>query len=330
MLWADVGWSERLQALTSYHRLLAIPALLVQFRRSEKGWWVLCGFLISATTLLFVSYFLSFMPGLAWRGKAPGVPVHDDIFQGSIFVICFFSTMGVAYDRFRSDQLARSVCWIALAALFLLNFTVSFSSRIALLVAPLLAFFFGWWTFRWKGMWVACLMVVCVSSTFWFLSPSLRERIETSISETIDYFATGKTSSTGLHSAFLRESLTIIASAPIFGHGTGSIPDEFRRLATHETAAIATDNPHNQTFAVAIQIGLVGALVLWSMWIAHLQLFRGKNLLAWFGTVIVIENVISSLVHSHLFDFANGWLYVFGVGVVGGMMSRQDSGANCS
>ena len=39
--------------------------------------------------------------------------------------------------------------------------------------------------------------------------------------------------------------------------------------------------------------------------------------------MVVVENVVSSLFNSHLFDFASGWLYVFGVGVVGGMVLRQ-------
>ena len=33
-------------------------------------------------------------------------------------------------------------------------------------------------------------------------------------------------------------------------------------------------------------------------------------------------NVVSSLFNSHLFDFGEGWLYVFGVGLTGGMMLR--------
>jgi len=39
---------------------------------------------------------------------------------------------------------------------------------------------------------------------------------------------------------------------------------------------------------------------------------------AWLGTVIVVDNVVCSTVHSQLFDFNSGWLYVFGVGVLGG------------
>jgi hypothetical protein len=59
------------------------------------------------------------------------------------------------------------------------------------------------------------------------------------------------------------------------------------------------------------------------MWIAHFLLFRGAGLTEWIGMVIVTENVVTSAVHSHLFDFANGWLYVFGVGVLGGAVLRE-------
>jgi len=139
------------------------------------------------------------------------------------------------------------------------------------------------------------------------------------------YRAANEATSIGMHAAFLNESLAIVASAPIIGHGTGSIPDQFRHVAAGESgaAAVATDNPHNQTFAVAIQIGILGALVLWSMWVAHLLLFRGGGIAAWIGTVIVVENIVSSFFHSHLFDFNSGLIYIFGVGVLGGTVLRE-------
>ena len=89
------------------------------------------------------------------------------------------------------------------------------------------------------------------------------------------------------------------------------------------SAEWVANNPHNQTFAVAIQLGLVGAAVLWAMWIAHLLLFRGGGLAAWIGLVVVVQNIVGSLFNSHLFDFVQGWIYVLGVGVAGGMVLKQ-------
>src|SRR6185437_10833823 len=103
---------------------------------------------------------------------------------------------------------------------------------------------------------------------------------------------------------------SFVREAPLIGHGTGSIADLFRRSAIGQTGAagVATVNPHSQIFGVAIQLGLAGAVILVTMWIAHYHLFRAASWSAWVGTVVVIENVVSSLVHSHLFDFTHGWL----------------------
>jgi hypothetical protein len=139
--------------------------------------------------------------------------------------------------------------------------------------------------------------------------------------------------STGLHLEFLRKSVVFIKAAPIIGHGTGSIPEQFRNTAVGQSgaAAAASVNPHNQIFAVAIQLGLIGAAVLVAMWIAHWLLFAGPGVIQWIGMAVVVQNIASSTFNSHLFDFTSGWLYVFGVGVVGGMVLRErDSAAGRS
>src|SRR5262249_7654688 len=122
-----------------------------------------------------------------------------------------------------------------------------------------------------------------------------------------------------------------VAEAPVIGHGTGTIGKLFQRdAAPGIDPMFLTDNPHNQLFAVAIQLGLVGAVVLVAMWVAHLALLRGRSLLAWLGFVIVLQHVMGSLFNSFLFDFTHGWLYVFGVGIAGGVARRDAPGASAS
>src|SRR6516164_4239475 len=64
-------------------------------------------------------------------------------------------------------------------------------------------------------------------------------------------------------------------------------PGQFRRVTAGNTgyAATTTVSSHNQTSAVAIQLGLIGAVVLWAMWLAHLFLFSGRGVVAWLGLV---------------------------------------------
>jgi len=54
-------------------------------------------------------------------------------------------------------------------------------------------------------------------------------------------------------------------------------------------------------------------------------MFVGPGLPAWCGLVVVLQNVIGSLFNSHLFDFTQGWIYVFGVGAFGGALMHRAS-----
>jgi O-antigen ligase len=320
---ADVGWHERLAGLGSFHRLLALPLLLAQFRRSENGLRVACGFFISSVVALIASYALVFMAPAWWNG-VNGVPAHDSIFQGTEFLICGFGAIGYAALADGGNSRWRKPLF-ALGALFLANFAFAVASRSALAIAPLLFLLLGWRLFRWKGVVGAGILAVLVAALTWSASPVLRDRIKGSFQELQEYRTANEVTSIGEHLAFLGESWRIIASAPLIGHGTGSIPEQFRDVTAGRTGASGriTVNPHNQTFAVAIQLGILGAIALWAMWIAHLALFRGESAIAWLGLVTVVENIVSSVAHSHLFDFNNGWLYVFAVGVLGGTVLRD-------
>jgi O-antigen ligase len=325
MLWADVTWVERLGGLGKFHRLLLIPLLFAHFRRSEHGMWVVYGFFASVLVLLIASWGLVLIPGLPWRGRMLGVPAKDYIFQSMDFLICAFALLGIASKEAGAQRWRAATGLVALAGLFLADIFFVITSRTALLVAPVLLLLFGGRQFGWRGVIGAGLLGVVVGVAIWFGSPYLRERLLNSMLELQLYRASNVTTSTGLHLEFLRKSILFIEAAPVIGHGTGSIGEEFSNAAIGQTgvASEPSKNPHNQIFAVAIQLGLIGAVVLVAMWAAHVMLFRGGGLAAWIGMIVVVQNVVSSLFNSHLFDFTSGWLYVFGVGVVGGMVLRD-------
>jgi hypothetical protein len=333
MLWADVTWSERINGLGGYHRLLIIPLLLTQFRRSEHGIWVIYGFFASMLGLLLTSWVAVAFPGLPWPGRAFGVPVKDYILQGETFLICAFALLGYAFDERGAKNPLFILGLVGLAGLFLIDIAFVATGRTVLLIAPVLALLLGWRQFRWKGLLAAALLGGAVGAVFVFESPYLHGRLERSVTELRDYLSSDAINPTGLHLEFLRKSLLFVETAPIIGHGTGSITEQFRQAAAvGQTGAssVASANPHNQIFAVAIQLGVLGTVLLGAMWTAHVMLFRGSGFIAWIGLIIVAQNIVSSLFNSHLFDFTQGWLYVFGVGVVGGMVLREQSAASAA
>ncbi|MGC2656896.1 MAG: O-antigen ligase family protein [Bryobacteraceae bacterium] len=328
MLWADVSWHDRLGGLDGFDRLLMIPLLLAQFRRSENGALVLYGYLASATVLLLTSFAFALIPALGAHGKYYGVPVKDYILQSDEFIICGFALLGAAGELGIRHKWGDALKLFFIAIFFLANLAFVFASRTALLVAPFLVAALGWRLSGVRGVVAACLIAIVLAPVLWLSSPHLRDFTLQSVADVRDYLKSDAVTSSGLHLEFLRKSIGIIEDAPLIGHGTGTIPEQFRLAAAGETGAagIASVNPHNQIFAVAIQLGCVGAIVLVAMWLAHLMLFRGGGWTSWAGMVVVVENIISSTVNSHLFDFSQGWLYVFGVGVAGGIvLKRADS-----
>jgi len=331
MLWADVGWSDRFGGLSGFHRLLAIPLLLAQFRRSDRGVRVLNGFLAAAVVLLLASWISYFNPDLKWPwphvNPILGVPVKDVISQSTIFIVCAFGLIWRVCDLGRERNWRAALPLAGLAMLFVANLIFVAVARADVVAAPILMVLLGWRQFRLKGAVVAGLVGCLLAAGAWTGSPYLRGRLITAVHDVAAYRASRADNDVGDHVEFIKKSLTFVAGAPFIGHGTGSIAEMFRRSSIGESGAagIPTVNPHNQIFAVAIQLGLLGAILLLAMWLAHYLLFRAPGFAAWIGTVVVVENVISSLTSSHLFDFMHGWLYVVGVGVAGGMVLRGDA-----
>jgi len=326
MLWADVSWSERIDGLGAFHKLLAIPLLMAQFRRSDRGQWVVYGFLGASLLVLVVSWWLALAPGLTWRGDAsPGVPTKDYIAQSGVFVLCALGLLAWAAERWRAGQTEPALALAFVAAAFLANIVYVATGRTTIVVMAVLVLLLGFRLFGWKGVLAAGLVVAVLAGLAWASSPYLRERMSSAIANIQDYRSNVGTP-VGLRLEFWRKSIDFVAEAPVIGHGTGTIPTLFRGSATPETLPQAiTNNPHSQIFAVAIQLGLIGAVALFAMWVAHLALFRDGTLIAWLGLIVVVENVVSSLFNSHLGDFAQGWLYVLGVGALGGMTLRRPS-----
>jgi O-antigen ligase len=138
--------------------------------------------------------------------------------------------------------------------------------------------------------------------------------------------------STGLRLEIWSKSAELIMQAPLIGHGTGAIPHAFGVGPQEPSAAspVAAFNPHNEIFRIGIQTGILGISVLIAMWVSHLMLFCNAGSIGWMGTVIVIQNIVSSMFNSHLSDFTQAWLYVFGVGVLGGMVLRQRASSDAA
>jgi O-antigen ligase len=252
-----------------------------------------------------------------------GVPVKDYVIQSGEFMLCTFALAYLAAVLWQQHRRPLAIALALLALGFFANIIFIATARATLVAAVVLVMAFALARFGWRGTLAIALGVIAVAALAWVSSPYLRQRV-LGIEDEIEVYRTQHVgTSTGYRIEFWTKSLKYIATAPIFGHGTGTIREQFREDEAGEGLAGAPDNPHNQTLSIALQLGLIGVGVLYAMWFAHLLLFRAGGLAGWMGAAVVIQNVVMSLFNSQIFYFAPGWLYVFGVGVLGGVVLRE-------
>jgi O-antigen ligase len=326
MLWADVTLLERWKGLDSFLKLLAIPLLLVQFRRSERGTWVFAGYLLSCIALLVVTAVVMAVPPLAATFlHEDNVIVKNAATQSGEFVICIFGLLYLLVGTGEQKRWPWVLAGTAVILGMLANIFYVSTGRTALVAIFVLLVLLVIKIRSVKTIAGLLAAAIVLGVIAWMSSPYLRERIQAVGGEVQKYERMNERTSTGERLEFWKKSLEFIRHTPVIGHGTGSIRLLFEKAAAGQTGAagVAAANPHNQTLAVGIQLGVLGIAVLWAMWVAHLVLCRGDTLAAWIGLVIVAQNITGSLFNSHIFDFVQGWTYVVGFGVAGGMILRN-------
>ena len=332
LFWTADSWPVGFQGLVPVTKLLAVPLLLYHYERSERGHWVLFAFLAACVLLMglsWVTYFADWKPS---PGGVAGVPVRNYIDQSHEFALCLFVMAPLIVSLATNGHRAWTFAFAAVMLGFYLDMRFVATSRTAFAYFPILLILFAVKYLNRRRAVYFLLFAAAVEFAVMFSSPYLRDRVGRTVE---DYKAdrdttvgrgtdTSASTSNGLRLAYWRLSIKSISEAPIFGHGTGSTQQLFSREAEGKSGEWGNiiRNPHNQTLYVAIQWGVLGCLMLYAMWYFHLQLFRGSSFASWIGLVIVVQNFISSLLNSHLFDFHAGWVYVLGVGVAGGMAAR--------
>lgn len=330
-LWSDARWGMRFYAVAPTAKFLLLPLLFYHFERSQRGLWVLTAFLASCVALLAMSWLVDFYPHLTLKAKdvaSPGIFVKNYIDQSQEFALCAVALAFPIAALLRAGKIALALLFGAIALGFLANMAFVIVSRTALVTIPIMLAVFALLHLRWQTTLMILCAAVVAGLVAWAASPLLQEKISSIDLEYRLYEDQGATTSVGERLEFWRKSLRFFVEAPIVGHGTGSTEGLFEQAAAGQTgvAAEVIRNPHNQTLNVAVQWGVFGVIVLYAMWFSHLLLFRGEGLFNWIGLLVVVQNIFTSLFNSHLFDFHEGWMYVLGVGVAGGLVLKGTTG----
>jgi O-antigen ligase len=284
-----------------------------------------------------VSWLVAFDPNLSFKlyfSRGPyrpesGIAVKNYIDQSQEFALCAVALAYPVMTLLRTNRRGMAALFAAIALGFLLNMMFVVISRTALVTMPVMLLVFALMHLRRRNAIAALCGAALLAALAWSVSPHLRATASKFVTDYQYTMVQNAESGMGSRLIYWQKSLRFFAQAPLIGHGTGSTRGLFEQAAVGQTGVRAeiVGNPHNQTLNVAVQWGVLGVVLLYATWLVHLLLFRGDGLANWIGLMVVVQNVFTSLFNSHLFDFHEGWMYVLGVGVAGGMMLRARKNA---
>ena len=246
MTWADVSWAERFGGLDSFAKLLMIPILLTRFRRSDRGLWVMGGYLVSCTMVLVLASALALWPQATLvLANDFGVPVKNPATQTGQFVTCAFVLLFLAVDGFRRRRRGAAAGMLALALVFLANIAVLALADVtvvplaSLVIIPVLLLLLGFKQFDAKAVLGGLAAAAVLCAVVWAASPHLRHHA-TALWDNLQPFPGNDQNLAGARPEFWKKSLGFIGDAPLVGHGTGCDTAAVRALRRRPDRLLGT------------------------------------------------------------------------------------------
>src|SRR5882757_4028700 len=172
MAWADVTLLERWKGLESFLKLLMIPLLLVQFRRSDRALCVFGAYLGACLLVWLLSSVFYLWPSTAFLfTREAAVPMKNAATQSGEFVTCIFGLLYLAIDFYERRRWLWLLGALALALGLLANILYVATGRTALVVIVVLLVLLAFKTLRAKGIAVLLASAILIGSVGWFSSP---------------------------------------------------------------------------------------------------------------------------------------------------------------
>lgn len=331
-LWGSTPWGEAMGILGKYLDLALIPLLMLLLRDPATRERSLLAFFSIMIIALALSWAigLHLLPITPWLRQLIGPAAlvenpsifHSHITQGMLTsYACFLFAL-----RARATEGHRRWLYTLLALLAGADVLFMLQGRTGYLVLLLLLGWLGWTVLRGKGYepsWrlvtAALVMPVILLMTVYQTIPRFHDRVAVAVTE-LESWKSGQsneTSSMGTRLEFYTNSLRLLEQRPLLGYGTGGLAAAFEKQ-TLGTEALPTKNPHNEYLMLAVQVGLLGPLLLLLLFriqwrcAAQLPAFErdaARGLVLTYAVTCLLNSMLLDHTEGLFFAFMSAWLF---------------------
>jgi O-antigen ligase len=238
-----------------------------------------------------------------------GIPGDWFIFRSHTYHNYFAALLSIALlSGLLANKFIGIWKWLAIICVVILSYDILFlvAGRTAqilyLLMIPIVLLLWNW---RW-GLLISIIMLVFATFILPKYSPAVQHGINNAESDLIARTQGKSDTSIGLRLGWYTNSLKLILDKPLFGHGTGSIGNEYASAYGNSMS-----NPHNDYIWLSVELGILGAALLISLLLA--AAWQGRHLdSAWKWTLYAMLAAmgIATLANSFFTDNITGLAFV--------------------
>ena len=235
----------------------------------------LSAFIANLINLGWMNHLFKYSPFFAKNWHYPAFMTYTDhnVFLAFSILITFF----LLYNNFSNKKLR--IVLIFISILFLLSLYTE-NGRAGQLAHILIFLSFSILTFWQKKslIFISILSLVLINLTAYFLSPHFKNRID-SIRVQLSQLEKNKLNSLNTRYYLFSYSYEKIKEKPVTGYGTGSFVKEFSSISEHATKILAGVHrtPHNNYLFIWFELGLLGLMVLFSIFFFQLKAYKSLN-----------------------------------------------------
>lgn len=322
---AGVAWSSADAASAWAHvlkyRKLVLLAMLLGVM-GERRWQaaVLIAFAAGGAVVFAAALLVHFgvLPHAERGGAGNAVAFKNHITESWIAaLLCFFALAAARWVRRPAWRWALAAA--ALAAAFQVLWLLIGRTGYVLLLA-----LFATWAALAAGprrALAAALIAAALLGVAALSSPTFVQRAQATLTEIEQYRTTGAPGSWGARIEFMRAAGRLWLAAPLWGHGTGSVPVEYQRLPRPAAEGFDTVNLHSEFAELAVQFGVLGLIGFAWLLAAHARRAIALDG-AWrdFALGLLVAMALGSTFNSQLRDFTEGHAYTL---LAGTLLARR-------
>ncbi|MGZ5026214.1 MAG: O-antigen ligase family protein [Methylobacter sp.] len=314
--YADTGWTEKINTLSSWKKLAFTFVLLGLFYQAQWKRRFIGSYLAVMIVAALVAVPLWLADTTIRSGREPGIFMTNYASQSMAFIAAIVCCVFLLKQPLSPKK---KYLLYGVIALFIFNIFFISPARSGYVAFPFAVMFAASCVYGYKKLLPILAVTAGVMLIAILCSSTLQQRIEKGLTEKSAYQTSGELTSIGIRVIFAKNTLMLIKERPVLGYGTSSFKSTYAPYAAAQYPdwrGGPTSDPHNQYLFVWLENGLIGLL----LFIAYIYtaIRQGLNNPP-YGAIaasFLVAICASSLFNSHFKTFPEGNLLAFYIGIL--------------